>query len=448
MAAEVNNDAAVVAPRRQRDVAPYVLTRKPFPVVIGSTSLADVNAEAYARFIGNWGNASGHLGKRWEQVATSWATARRGVLTVGVESPFTLLHVAELDGNDVVHKEVERVGVSCPDALFCGLNEHGVVVLQPVDCKLSLDTASFDQVDGERVLDLARYGGDRTSAAIWEAALGADWEPGDTLAALAAESPRSALQAALETDAITVQSGIFLSPNTPFNKSHLASAENKKRKRPLTRQDVVLVDVAPEDVFGQLPGWQEAQILLEVDGVAARGNLNLGRAEQYYRLGVGVRGVLGLLNTPLFVDKPVEDDAALRKLLAAQQWRSSLALLTQLQVQRAARMTLIERRDKIARLPLGYFAVIDLVGKALGPSSDPAQAKVIASTCLVAARAAHRARVLERGAALIAEGLTEDAALARLEEQQPALRREAGEACERWLRSVGHALPPASDDPA
>jgi len=89
---------------------------------------ADVDAEAYARFVGSWGNFSAHVGQRWEQVAGDWATAHVGLPLTGGDTPFTLERVEELDHNEELHREVERVGVSCPDALFCGRDAAGHVI--------------------------------------------------------------------------------------------------------------------------------------------------------------------------------------------------------------------------------------------------------------------------------------------------------------------------------
>ncbi|HEY8742387.1 MAG TPA: hypothetical protein VIU62_04770, partial [Chloroflexota bacterium] len=133
--------------KRRRDATSYVVMRRPRPMIVGRASQADVEAEAYARFVGSWGNFSAHVGQRWELVAGGWATTRAGQPMTAGATTFTLEHVEELDHNVELHREVERVGVSCPDALFCGRDAAGHVIVQPVDYKVSLDTASFDQVE-------------------------------------------------------------------------------------------------------------------------------------------------------------------------------------------------------------------------------------------------------------------------------------------------------------
>jgi hypothetical protein len=107
--------------------------RRPRPQVVGRAHQADADAEAYARFVGNWGQFSAVIGQRWERLASVWASGRVGSELRYAGGSYALRHVEDLDSNTALHREVERVGVSCPDALFCGPSGDGQVVVQPVD---------------------------------------------------------------------------------------------------------------------------------------------------------------------------------------------------------------------------------------------------------------------------------------------------------------------------
>ncbi|GEM_PF-4422021 len=412
--------------KRRRDATSYVVMRKPKAMVVGRAHQADADAEAYARFIGSWGNFSAHIGDQWERVASARAGALVGSDRASDAGRFILRHIEDLDSNDALHREVERIGVSCPDALFCGPNESGQAVVQPVDYKVSLDTASFDQVEAERILDLASRGGDNTVAAIWRAvtATGA-------LVAPVAE-PRASLLAFLQSEAITPIGGLFVAPDTAFNRVHLRGPENRRRQRPLRPDDVLLLQFAPIELLSGLPGWEEAQELMRLDHVRADLPGDLGMAERYARLGSGAKGALRTIRSPLFGPAPIFDGAAeLRMRISGQQ--TSLDVLRALQEGRARRLDLLARRDKLMRFPFRMATLAEAMGLTGGEGEErqPWPMDVLRNA-MDDLHGRHRHRLEETGLELLASGRSDEEVVTRLEAEWPAFRRAAEADIAQW----------------
>lgn len=417
--------------KRRRDATSYVVMRRPRPLVVGRASQADVDAEAYARFVGSWGNFSGHIGHRWEQLAGDWSKGKLDTtLGEGSAGAYTLRHIEELDKNVELHREVERVGVSCPDALFCGRDAADHVVIQPVDYKVSLDTAGFDQVEAERILDLATRGGEHTVRAIWNAAAVV---AGGRFTAAGGE--REALLAHLGTGAVAPVDGLFVAPDTAFNRVHLRSRQNQQRQRPLRLVDVLLVSLAPDQCFGGLPGWEEAQALMTADRVRADLPGDLGMAEHYARLGAGVVGALHTIHSPLFgVPVPVDTAGELGTLLAGHP--SSLAVLNLLQERRSGRLELLRRRDKLLHLPFRMPALIEALGPVPDGDGEALWPALLLREGIVALQGLHRARLATDGERLLARGLADTEVLRQLEEDWPLYKRAARADLERWAAAT------------
>src|ERR1700694_5241466 len=88
--------------------------------------------------IGDWGRASEHIGARWEQVAGPLAREH-----LGSED-----HLIVLAGTPALMAEVLGSGLPHADALRTW-REDGHLALEPLDFKLSLETASARQVSTE-----------------------------------------------------------------------------------------------------------------------------------------------------------------------------------------------------------------------------------------------------------------------------------------------------------
>lgn len=416
--------------KRRRDATSYVVMRRPRPLIIGRASQADVDAEAFARFVGSWGNFSAHVGHRWEQLAGDWAKAHVGQTMPDGAASFVLLHVEELDRDVDLHREVERVGVSCPDALFCGRADDGQIVVQPVDFKVSLDTASFDQVEATRILDLATRGGEHTVAAIGRAIALVDAEP-----PVDRSDGREGVLERLATGSVRPVGGLFVSPDTAFNRVHMRSRENQHRQRPLRPADVVLVACNPEQFCDGLPGWEEAQVLMAADGVRADVPGDLGMAERYARLGAGIVGALQTIHSPLF-GAPADLDtvAELRALVAGH--RTSMAVLAVLQGRRVERLDLLRRRDKLLHFPYRMPALLEALGPVPGGEAGALWPSPLLRDGIAALHAAHRARVAMAGEQWLAQGLDDAQVLERLEGDWSSFKRAARTDLERWAHEA------------
>ena len=411
--------------KRRRDTTSYVVMRRPRPVIVGRASQADLDAEVFARFVGSWGNFSAFVGDRWEQLAGRWAASHVGQ-TQSADTPYTLEHVEALDENVDLHREVERVGVSCPDALFCGRDGTGNVIVQPVDYKVSLDTAGFDQVEAERILDLLTRGGDFSVAAFGQAVL----RVGGT-ALIADGGMREALLARLSTGAIHPVDGCFVSPDTAFNRVHLRSRENQRRQRPLRPADVVLVACSPEEFLRPLPGWAEAQLLLQADRVRADLPGDLGMAERYARLGCGVVGALQTIHSALFGPTVALDSVQeLTRLLATHP--TSLAVLAVLQERRGQRLELLRRRDRLLHFPFRMPVLLEALGRFPSGEADALWPSALLHDGITALHAAHRDRITAIGARMLGQQQDDLLVLEALESDWPVFKRAARADLERW----------------
>ncbi|MGI8916000.1 MAG: hypothetical protein ACR2JY_19885 [Chloroflexota bacterium] len=416
--------------RRRRDATSYVVMRRPRPMIVGRASQADLDAEAYARFVGSWGNFSGHIGRRWEQLAGDWASAQVGRALMEGDTASLLTHVEELDRNEALHREVERVGVSCPDALFCGRDAAGSVLVQPVDYKVSLDTASFDQVEATRIVDLATRGGDFTVAAISQAIARVAGTAFNGVRA-----PRETLLEQLAGGAVQPVDGLFVSPDTAFNRVHLRSRENQRRQRPLRPADVLLVALSPEQFFAGTPGWEEGQRLMQADRVRADLPGDLGMAERYARLGAGVVGALQTIHSPLFGPSATPDTPSeLQSLLVAHP--TSLAVLTILLERRSERLELLRRRDKLLHFPFRMPALLEALGPFSAGAGEGAWPSSALREGIATLHQAHRTRVEQASERLLAERRSDRVVLEALEADWSTFKRTARSDLERWAEAT------------
>src|SRR5258708_9257562 len=88
--------------------------------------------------IGDWGRASEHIGARWEHVAGALARERLGADDYLVVLAATPALMAEVLGSGLPHADALRAW-----------REDGLLTLEPLDFKWSLETASARQVSSE-----------------------------------------------------------------------------------------------------------------------------------------------------------------------------------------------------------------------------------------------------------------------------------------------------------
>ncbi|HEY8476803.1 MAG TPA: hypothetical protein VIN09_08050 [Chloroflexota bacterium] len=237
--------------------------------------------------VGDWGGASQHIGRRWEEVGATLLERFLGEARERDGVVYTPRRVLSLASTPVVAEEVQAAGRPHADAVLLGVSETGRVVLEPVDFKWSLETAHGRQVSAEVMASLA-------AAALprWRGWLASE------LAALGVDP-----DAAWET-----VEGFFLAPDSEPNRRVLASAP-RSDDEPLDARLVVLQPVDGRSFFSPLPGWETGLLLAALDR-AERLLETLDGSERYYRLGAGVAGALARLRTPVFARRLAAIDVA------------------------------------------------------------------------------------------------------------------------------------------
>ncbi|GAC1315683.1 MAG: hypothetical protein NVSMB2_07720 [Chloroflexota bacterium] len=259
--------------------------------------------------IGDWGRASEHIGNRWEHVAGDLARQR-------LDTGDTLIVLA---ATPTLMSEVLSTGLPHADAVRAWRdNTH--LVLEPLDFKWSLETASTRQVSRETLQHV-----------------------------LAAEVPT--LQTALEearndvglpADApVEPQDGRFVAPIHPANHAALVAEPELP---------TLLLPVEPHGFFAALPGWSAARAVARLESSDIDRLKSIDGIERYYRLGAGVEGALTRLNTGIFDTEPQRVDAAdaISRLRQNGRARTLNGLLLYLQQGLADRKVLDER---LAQLP-------------------------------------------------------------------------------------------------
>jgi hypothetical protein len=264
--------------------------------------------------IGDWGRASEHIGARWEHVAGALARERLGPLDYLVVLAATPALMAEVLGSGLTHADALRTW-----------REDDQLMLEPLDFKWSLETASARQVSSETLQRMlaAELPALETALADARVALGLD--------------PTSAPQA---------RDGRFVAPVHPANNAALLAEPELP---------TLLLAVDPHAFFEPLPGWAAARVLARIESSDLDRLTGIEAIERYYRLGRGVEGALTRLQTGLFETEPTKVDAAalIRDLRQTGKARSLNSLLLHLQQELANRKVLEER---LVLLPRSAYA--------------------------------------------------------------------------------------------
>lgn len=394
---------------RKRDTTGDVLTLRPSPVIIGLAPPGDFRAEAYSRSIGSWGTVSADIGRRWEVIAAQ----RLAAMVVANSEQLGLPCAVELllfDSNPGIHREIERAGISCPDAVLLRRSGRDALVAQAVDFKVSLDTADFEQVGIGRLQRLLAAGLPGVDRLLHEALQGIGEQTGTN-----------------STSTITtVVDGVFVAPDSAFNRKHLQGRGNAARRRPLRTEDVILLAVEPTELTEGLSGWEQALWLMELDQVSIRGCEDLSLAEGYLRLGSGIANTFALLAMPLF-DQCQQQSDRHRELLAMRlkHCRSSIDVIETMRPLRQQRQELFQRRDRLLRLPWSPRDVQEALGWTLANGERlPQERWDVVVSVLEYLRHRYRVLVLEQATRLLLNGFAEIAVLQQLEHQQQLLLRQ------------------------
>ena len=448
---------------------------------VGTYPARSVEAEDYARRIGNWGSAARDIGDQWEDV---------GLYRLRRRLPWTLLtgggramrvdRVIRMDSGDA-GIALQRAGVSAPDLVLIGTIPTGSgprVAMRAADLKVSLDTAERLQTAPARLqnafarvaetMPLAR------EAILNEARRQDDGEP------MAEQTVMRAL--AGDWDGIALVDGLFVAPDTGFNRWFLQEIEHRRRtgwggpRMPfrVRRRDeepvggampglpAHLEPVSPGDFLGNLAGWPEADVVARLDGIHL-GDVDPSIAERCWRVGNGLRGALLAIRRRLFEPPEELRDASgrpanvvpiLSRVVARVSGRSG-ALVQAVADALERRRSAWEDEALVLSFPVGYdtwatwFAGArheDAGSEPLDPAiveasaslggdgndADDVSRRAFARSCRTTHRAAtqrHRARVVLAARAAYDSGLDEAATLElvrrRHEEWVSAVRADA-----------------------
>lgn len=329
--------------------------------------------------IGDWGRASEHIGARWEHVAGALARDRIGPDEYLVVLAATPALMAEVLGSGLPHADALRTW-----------REGGRLVLEPLDFKWSLETASGRQVSSETLQRLlaAELGTLETALADARQALGLE------LTSIA--EPRD---------------GRFVAPMHPANNAALLAEPELP---------TLLLPVDPHAFFAPLPGWSAARAVARLESADLDRLSSIEAIERYYRLGAGVEGALTRLNTGLFETEPSKVDAVaqIQQLRQAGRARNLNTLLLHLQHELANRKVLEER---LVQLPRSAYPFGRLRGdlQKLGLPRTVLDSRGALGRAYAEVTREMASAIRAAGQDLVASGVTTEAALDQLAAQAP-----------------------------
>jgi len=371
---------------------PPPLPEPPRPLLaVGKHGPASVEAEDFARRLGNWGNASKLIGERWEAIAPGLLSPRLPwLIPLGAGQAAEVRALLSLDADPLIGATLQRAGISAPDLLFIGVSGARAYV-RAADCKVSLDTADREQTAPTRLQKMfARAAQDFPIVAT---ALLAQVE---ALPPTQRDAAGSVVAAALAADwrNLLIADGLFVAPDNGFNRWFLSRLDDRRRTGAAlgrmpgsgprrTGGDVIgpvdaaqaarltlpshLEAIGALDFLGGVPGWEEAQLVARLDGVDLQHD-DLAVAERCWRVGVGLRGAVFALKRPLFrnpmpVDKPeVESLDVLQQVLRRCRVHDSAGLVAAFDQLVAARRELWYRESAALRTPVSFGTFSTKVG--------------------------------------------------------------------------------------
>lgn len=369
------------------------------------------------REIGNWGRASEHIGRRWEELGFERLhdmLNRRQHWPVDRYRPHSLV---PLMSDTTIQASLARVGLPSPDVVVVLADGRGGLVLQALDFKWDLEFASYDQI----------------RATALQALLQRDRGVLDAAIVRATGQPVAGNQCL---------DGLLFAPDSPANQRFLSSTLNQRREYPIEAREVILEPVDPTVFFSPQPGWELAVRLAALDR-AAQTLQTLDGADRYYRLGAGLRGAVSQLQVSVFeADPPAVDAAAAIAWLQTQvRVLSSSALIAHVERLMAAREQRVVRLRRLTRSP---YRLADLSralaaqGIVLPERPDDGEVPPERQHWLEMLRrvgAEYRATIQRAGLRLTRGGLSDDEALARLEADRPRFVAGASALGERLIAS-------------
>ena len=329
--------------------------------------------------IGDWGRASEHIGARWEHVAAALARER-----LAHED-----HLVVLAATPALMAEVLASGLPHADAMRTW-REDTHLALEPLDFKWSLETASARQVSTETLTRL----------------LEAD------LAPLRAALLDAREQVGLGPEAeLTPHDGRFVAPMHPANHAALLAEPELP---------TLLLPVEPHEFFEPLPGWSAARAVARLESSDLDRLRSIEAIERFYRLGAGVEGALTRLHTGLFEIEPrrIDAPALIGELRQAGQARTLNSLLLHLQQELANRKLLEERLAQLPRSAYPFGRLRSDLHK-LGIPRQVLDSRGALGRAYAEVTREETVAIRATGLALVASGMSTEAALDRLAADSP-----------------------------
>ncbi len=348
------------------------------------------------RLVGNWGGASEHIGRRWEEVGLEMLEVRVASGDPWPGDGHVPDRIVPLAGDDSLQLALSRSGLPSPDVIMVLRDGRGRESLQALDFKWNLEFASYGQIRAEAIHALLQRGVGPLDLLLSERV---------------GEHP----------EGLSVLDGLLYSPVLPVNRWFLRSEENGRQEYPIESSEVIFEEVDPIYFFESLPGWEMAGLLARVD--RSEGRLrSLDGAEHYYRIGTGLQGAVAQLLVSVFVRQPppVAASAAFDWLKSRVRPPSSAAFVQHAEKLMSTRSQLQNRLRALARPPYRFSDLAEAL-KARGvqlPDREeglPQREREQWGALLRRVSAEHKELVYRTGMKLSEAGLSDPEALTRLE---------------------------------
>ncbi len=365
------------------------------------------------RLAGNWGAASEHIGKRWEEIGLAALRAQAEARAISSWDGATIRRIVPLAGDEALQLALARAGLPNPDVVV-GLETNTGLALQALDFKWNLEFASYGQIRAAATAALMQR---RVKPLV------------DLLTRELGEDPGS----------LPATDGLLFAPDLPVNRWFLRSEQNQRQEFPIEPSEVVFEEVDPIKFFAPLPGWDMAELLARLDRSEPSLRLLEG-AEHYYRIGAGLKGAVAQLQVSVFVRKPPEVPA-----LTAMDWLrprakppSSQSFLQFAERLMSARSQLLQRLRNVTRSPYRFADLMaDLRRRGVslpeGEEELPPAERQRWGDVLRRVAVAHRELVYRTGLKLTEAGLSDPEALTRIEGDSRRLADRARATAERLI---------------
>lgn len=348
------------------------------------------------RMAGNWGGASDHIGRRWEELGME---KLRDFVESGAAWPangHVPVSTISLAGDDALQLALARSGLQSPDVIVALQDDPGSRTLQALDFKWNLEFASYSQISADALRALL----DRGVAPLQS-----------LLVKKLGDGP----------ERLDTTDGLLFSPELPVNRWFLQSEANGRQEYPIENQEVLFQKVDPAIFFQPLPGWEMARLLAPMD--RAEGQLRqLEAAEHYYRVGTGLLGSMGLLRVSVFVRQPPSPETTEAFAWFKERVRqpSSDALLGYAERMMSARSVLVTRLKNLTRSPYRFMHLMESLrtrGITLPDREEglPQEEKERWGELLRRVAVEHKEAVYRAGLRLADTGMSDPDALTRLE---------------------------------